>query len=482
MNLLAAIQVGWFAVHVFAALISVFLYLRRRQLEYLAYTCIAVSLAGYCAGAAILTDALEENAAAVGQNLEYCCSAITFVAYALFGYATVGRPAGVLVRTLIPVALVMLPMMGAGLLVDPAIATAPTGGFDYRDAGLAPSTYVGGAVAITFGIWVLFELGRGFRRSRESRVLAGAVALTLAGWVHDISMRAFGFESVYLTEHLGSLGGLLVSYLLLDRFADTAKALRRRTLELRHRYDELRHVQEELVRKEQLAAVGELSAVIAHEVRNPLAILRNAAAGLRKETIGEDDRATLLAVLDEETDRLNRLVRDLLAYARPVEPQLAQLELATLVRRAVDAAGTVMSHVGFEPDVDMARLAGHIDGDKDLLERVFAQIIANAMQAMPDGGTLTVESEPCPMPSGPREGQPAIAISFEDTGEGMDTLVRSRAVDPFFTTRPSGTGLGLAIVQRIVKAHGGVVDLQSTSEGSRVSIYLPRASESAEKS
>ena len=101
---------------------------------------------------------------------------------------------------------------------------------------------------------------------------------------------------------------------------------------------------------------------------------------------------------------------------------------------------------------------------------MFANIVANAMQAMPEGGVLTVRGEPVEI-----EGGPGIAVRFMDTGEGMDTLVRARARDPFFTTKSSGTGLGLAIVERIVKAHGGTVMLQSSGqEGSTVSITLPR--------
>ena len=113
---------------------------------------------------------------------------------------------------------------------------------------------------------------------------------------------------------------------LLARFADLRSQLEARAGELKDRaralarsYEELRAAQDELVRKEQLAAVGELSAVVAHEVRNPLAIISNAVATLRRSGVAEEDRATLLGILDEETTRLNRLVGDLLRYARPID-------------------------------------------------------------------------------------------------------------------------------------------------------------------
>ncbi len=472
MTKLGAALLAWMAVHLFAALISAFLFVRRRQLEQGAYTFIALSLAGYCYGAALVTNAMDPSEAAWGQTIEYCFGTATFVAYAIFGNALVGRPTRSLIRLLMPAAAIVIPCTAAGLLVDPAVGIEIQfelpWAYPYRDAGLTPMTWAAGAAALAFGIWVIVELSRSWNEHREIRILTCAVALTVLGWTHDIAIRGFGIGCVYMTEHLSSLGGLLVSYLLLHRFALTATTLSTRTLELRHRYDELQHVQGELVRKEQLAAVGELSAVIAHEVRNPLAVLKTAAAGLRKDGIGSEDRGTLLGVLDEETDRLNRLVRDLLAYARPVEPQLTDISVDELVSRSIDAARSIVASVGHEPDIDTSGLTGRVRGDKDLLERVIAQIVSNAIEAMPDGGTLTVRSEVIPMGS-----ESGVAIHFEDTGEGMDTLVRERAVDPFFTTRPTGTGLGLAIVERIVKAHGGTVEIQSSDHGSTVSVLLP---------
>src|SRR5690606_11573366 len=128
--------------------------------------------------------------------------------------------------------------------------------------------------------------------------------------------------------------------ILLRRFVRTADELGRRTEELRRSYSNLRLTQEELVRKEQLAAVGELSAVIAHEVRNPLAIIKNAVSSLRRPTLRPSDRGVLLGILDEEVDRLNRLVRDLLAYARPVEPRGQPVDLERIVEETVKTALT----------------------------------------------------------------------------------------------------------------------------------------------
>jgi signal transduction histidine kinase len=260
-----------------------------------------------------------------------------------------------------------------------------------------------------------------------------------------------------------------VSYVLLERFVRTANALTSRTLELRRSYNELRDAQEQLLRREQLATMGELSAVIAHEVRNPLAIIKNAVSGLHRPTLRESDRQVLLKILDEEADRLNRLVGDLLAYARPVTPQRQTVHIEDLVRGAVELARAAQQRE-HQLTFDIGLSDSHtIEGDPDLLRQALVNVAENAIQAMPDGGTLTVRTQDAAL-----DGAPAVAIAIRDTGEGMDTLVRSKATDPFFTTRPTGTGLGLAIVHRLVHSHGGKVQIESTyGSGTTVTIILP---------
>jgi signal transduction histidine kinase len=250
------------------------------------------------------------------------------------------------------------------------------------------------------------------------------------------------------------------------------KELRTRTRELRKSYEELRTAQEELVKKEQLAVVGELAAVIAHEVRNPLAIIANAVAGLRKQSISRVDHETLLGILDEEGSRLNRLVTDLLRYARPVNLQRQRLSVHDLLERTLALAHADSKNVKVELAVECAE--GRVWGDANLLRQVFENLVDNAMQAMGHTGVLTVRVR-----ATTEQGTDGLAVDIIDTGEGMDTMVRSRARDPFFTTRPSGTGLGLAIVDRIVDAHGGhfVIDSRA-GEGTTVTVFLPHGSPS----
>jgi signal transduction histidine kinase len=177
----------------------------------------------------------------------------------------------------------------------------------------------------------------------------------------------------------------------------------------------------------------------------------------------------LLKILDEEADRLNRLVGDLLAYARPVTPQRQMVHVEDLVRGAVELARAAQNRdeqVGFDVNLKDAH---SLQGDPDLLRQAIVNVAENAIQAMPDGGTLTVRTYSTQL-----DNQPSVAISIRDTGEGMDTLVRSKATDPFFTTRPTGTGLGLAIVHRLVHSHGGKIQIESSyGTGTTVTIILP---------
>ena len=313
------------------------------------------------------------------------------------------------------------------------------------------------------------------RGSREAiAVTMGLVAL-LAALVLDV-LHGLGQGLGLAVGQLGFFGLVLgVTAAFVWRYTGAAGELELRsgqleslTTELRKSYQDLRAAKEELSRKEQLAVVGELAAVVAHEVRNPLAVIANAVAGLRKPTLSKDDQTTLLEILDEETRRLNRLVSDLLRYARPVSVQRARIPLAELLDRplalATKAGVTVVRTKNVGEDV-------RVWGDASLLRQVFDNLIENAVQAMGHGGTLTVDTEPRSEDS--FEG---LAIAITDTGEGMDTLVRARAKDPFFTTRPSGTGLGLAIVDRIVEAHGGHLLIESRpGEGTTVTVCLPTA-------
>ncbi|HEY2408249.1 MAG TPA: ATP-binding protein [Polyangiaceae bacterium] len=292
--------------------------------------------------------------------------------------------------------------------------------------------------------------------------LANDVALAL-GWTNSVSLLPHGF----LAFAFGVAGSLLLSYRRArGELEQTAQSLQQRTAELRSSHAELAVVQGELITKKQLAAVGELAAAIAHEVRNPLAVIVNAVAGLRRASGREEDRSILLGIVDEEAARLNRLVTDLLRFARPVtvvRSPVSLLELAKGSRGQAMDGHQVVVQIADDPELQTVWV------DPSLFRLVFDNLVSNACQAMRDGGRVDVV-----VGRGTLGSNPAVEIQIRDHGHGMEASVRERALDPFFTTRPSGTGLGLPIVHRIIEAHGGEVAIDSEEGvGTTVTILLP---------
>ncbi|MBK8253053.1 MAG: hypothetical protein IPK82_10325 [Polyangiaceae bacterium] len=234
------------------------------------------------------------------------------------------------------------------------------------------------------------------------------------------------------------------------------------------------HAESAASAKEQLAAIGELSAMIAHEIRNPLTIIGNAVATLRKPLTSAEDRSVLFGILEDESRRLNRLMNDLLSYARPVSLQLSAVNVREVMERSLSV---LPPHASIEKELFEPEPVGRVFADAKLLRQIFENLLTNATQAMGrEGGILTVR-----ILKAERRGEPCVDVVVEDTGEGMDTSVRDRALLPFFTTRPTGTGLGLAIVARFVQAHGGSLNIRSAAgKGTSVHVVLPVFEERAD--
>jgi signal transduction histidine kinase len=236
--------------------------------------------------------------------------------------------------------------------------------------------------------------------------------------------------------------------------------------DLRASYARLADAQEQLVRGERLAAIGELAAVVAHEVRNPLGVIFNSLGSLRRLVRPAGDAKMLFEIVEEEADRLNRIVGDLLAYARPSAPEVRPELLDRVVEDAVAAA---LAQQG--PDIDVAReldaTLPPVAMDARLVRQAVINVAVNAVQAMPRGGRMTVRTR--------RDGDEAL-VEVEDTGAGIPDEVRERIFEPFFTTKASGTGLGLAVVKRIVEGHGGAIDVRSTpGSGTVFALRFPLA-------
>jgi signal transduction histidine kinase len=274
--------------------------------------------------------------------------------------------------------------------------------------------------------------------------------------VHDAVAGVLHLPSPFLAEHFMFIHLGALSFVFTARLSE----------EFTRRDMELVQVRDALQQREALAAIGELSAIVAHEVRNPLAIILNAVASLRRPQLPGFERDLLLGILEEEADRINRIVTDLLTLARPLHPEPREVLPRELIARCLGPA----ERAGTEVDLrSSAEAEGPILGDAQLLRHALENVIENAVQAMGTGGALTIT-----LARRTRQGVEGREIAVIDTGEGMNTEVRKSARKAFFTTRTTGTGLGLAIVDRILAAHRGAVDIESSrGEGTTVRLFVP---------
>ncbi|XXF79154.1 ATP-binding protein [Myxococcaceae bacterium GXIMD 01537] len=236
-------------------------------------------------------------------------------------------------------------------------------------------------------------------------------------------------------------------------------------------YAELAATRAEMVKRERLAALGELSAIVAHEVRNPLGVIFNAVASMRRLLKPEGDAAMLLDILSEESDRLNRMVADLLDYTRPREPVLQPEDLGRVLQEALEAAriqgGAVDRPVRMEIDVEPG--LPPVPMDRRLIRQALVNVAVNALQSMPNGGLLRVLAR-----RDASVGREHLRIDVVDQGPGIPAELVHRVFEPFFTTKAQGTGLGLAVVKRILEEHRGEIAVDSTpGRGTTFTFRLP---------
>jgi signal transduction histidine kinase len=339
--------------------------------------------------------------------------------------------------------------------------------------------YVIGLIESLTAVLLLLVAYRSGRREALSALIGAG--LSLPAIANDLGLAVGFFDSTvsllphgFLVYAFGVASALLLRYrIATGELEHAASSLRERTEELRHSHAELRQIQDELSSKKQLAIVGELAAAIAHEVRNPLAVIVNAVAGLRRSSIRPEDRTTLLDIVDEEAARLNRLVGDLLRFARPFSVNRQPVSLTEL---AVRCKASLPDQYEMLVDTDDSPEAETVWVDPSLIRLVLDNVIANACQAMREGGTIRVRVR-----REQRSLEPTVRVEIEDNGQGMTPDVRRRALDPFYTTRPKGTGLGLPIVQRIIEAHGGWLGIESAEGvGTIVTLGIPVARSTGE--
>jgi signal transduction histidine kinase len=233
--------------------------------------------------------------------------------------------------------------------------------------------------------------------------------------------------------------------------------------------DSLESINTQLQVSERLAALGRITAGVAHEVKNPLNSMRLWLENLKESLPPDRDAGAQQAVqvLDKEIDRLDAVVKRFLDFTRPVELKLEATNLAELLKDVVNVAQPQMQKAGVELEELLGNGVPEVWADRDLLKQAVLNLVLNAVEAMPAGGELRVELM--------RRGEMA-EISVADTGRGIALENQQNIFQLFYTTRPGGSGIGLATTFRIVQLHNGSIDFQSeTGRGTTFRIELPLA-------
>jgi two-component system, NtrC family, sensor histidine kinase HydH len=234
---------------------------------------------------------------------------------------------------------------------------------------------------------------------------------------------------------------------------------------------EVRRLQKEVERSRRLASVGSLAAGVAHEIRNPLSSIKGFATYFReryKDRPGDQETAE---VMISEVERLDRVISQLLEFARPSGLNIRPSDVGELIRRSLRLIEGDARGKGVEIRTEIDPVLPPLPMDADRINQALLNLYINAIQAMDGGGVLTIKA-------GVNGNAESLKIRISDTGRGIDAYDREHIFDPYFTTKSSGTGLGLAIVHKIVEAHDGAIDVESEpGRGTTMTLILPMHSE-----
>jgi len=272
-----------------------------------------------------------------------------------------------------------------------------------------------------------------------------------------------------------------IAAILVNRFAVENRRQVQRLQDLSDKLEvtnrQLRRAEAGARRAERLAALGQLSAGLAHEIRNPLGVIKGSADMLNRKVAGSEPLvAELAGYISSEVNRLNALVVRFLDFAGPSNLELRPERISEIVDRAIEAANASIPNAGVKIERHYASALPDIPADPQLCEQVFVNLITNAMQAMQaqeDSAEKTLRLVIAPETL---HGESGVGVIVEDTGPGVPPELREQIFNPFFTSKKDGVGLGLSIVAKIVDDHRGSIRLENnTPHGARFHVFFPQA-------
>jgi signal transduction histidine kinase/DNA-binding response OmpR family regulator len=230
---------------------------------------------------------------------------------------------------------------------------------------------------------------------------------------------------------------------------------------------ELEKSQAQLVQAEKLAAMGRLAASIAHEINNPLQAIHNCLHLTLKKPLNEEKKTRYLGMAQEEVERLITIVQRMLEFYRPSREGMAPTDVHTIIEDVLALSSKRLQHAKISVTRKLASDLPTINAVSDQLKQVFLNIVINAIEAMPQGGELCIETKLS-------EDGEDLSVAFTDTGTGLSEKEQENIFEPFFTTKVTGTGLGLSVSYGIIERHGGRIEVQSElGKGATFAVYLP---------
>lgn len=315
---------------------------------------------------------------------------------------------------------------------------------------------------------VLGGLWFGLRGGVAVAVLVSALYAphVLFQWGRHTSLPLEQYLEMILYNVIGFLTGSLSAKErhLREKYQVAAQDLEESYDKLRRQTDLLLKTEKRIETAARLSTLGELSASLAHEIRNPLASIRLVSDNLRDLFVPDDAGAEYLEILSREVDRLNQVVSQYLSMARMQKSQQQDVDVNQAIRDVLALISQPAARQNVELAFQENQLPG-IEGDQTQLKQAFLNLALNALQAMPDGGRLDVASY---------IEQDKLFITFTDSGQGLPDQDPEQIFTPFYTTREKGTGLGLAITRRIIEAHAGTIHaLPGEAAGTRFTIQIP---------